>query len=1205
MGSLCTFCPCALPKNLILKTNTNFNLIINNAMKRIFFFLTALMTCLCTSAQGTPPDFSTEDAPAWYRVQFKTGSAYLTDKGLNANLQTATLTNSDEQQWQLIGTADNFVMKNKAGRYVNFSSGKYTASSKGVALKIVASTHGGSEDCWEIQRVGQEQSMNQWGGSGAGKALGEWTAGDANNPINFIPLSISKPEFSNETTEKWYFIQSKKGGTVLADNGVGTPILLAASDPIDEQLWKLVGDETSFQLVNKAGRYAIVSNKALGADEPNNGAACSNPIRSSETEYKGGYTLAESTSENYAPAWMIKPNRHSGGYFNCWGGAGEGCTIGLWTATGDDNNAFVFVDPDKMTYKDYKSVGIEGFIPENKLTLWYTQPATTARLFPGDRGYSNWMEYSLPIGNGQFGASIFGGIHKDEIQFNEKTLWSGRSSDVSAEYGDYENFGSVFAENLSEGFGYASTEAAQDYYRLLDLSNAIAKVSFKNNDKSITYNREYIASNPDGVVVARYTASEAGKLNLRFTMQSGKPGVKATTSYAEGEGNFSGKLETVSYNARFKVVPTGGEMTTGEDGITVRGADEILVILAGATDFDAYTTSYISGTAKLASKVQALVNDAAAKSWTELNNAHVADHKSFFDRCQFELAGTKNEMPTNELIDTYNNGNGANALMLEQLYFAYGRYLEIGSSRGVDLPSNLQGIWNNMSEAAWNSDIHSNINVQMNYWPAEPTNLSEMHVPFLNYIINMADSPQWKGYASKAGQSEGWTCYTENNIFGGCGSFMHNYVISNAWYCTHLWQHYRYTLDKEYLKKAFPAMWTCSRFWVLRLKLASDGTYECPNEYSPEHGPGAENGVAHAQQLVWDLFANTVAAAEILGEDAGVNSTQLAILKDRLEKLDKGLATETYDGSWGNAIPSGSELLREWKYSTFKSGENGHRHMSHLMCIYPFNQVTPSSPYFEAAVNSMKLRGDGATGWSMGWKINLWARVHDGDHARQILRNALAHSGGGAGVYYNLYDAHSPFQIDGNFGACAGVAEMLMQSHTDTIQILPALPTAWKEGEIKGLKAVGDFTVDIAWSAGKATRAIIVSNQGQPLVVSYKDIVGKNIYVNNTKVDVEANGTDIVTIPAAAKDVVVLDLDGTYDPVGIEKATAAAVNFKVDGRTVSIDNAKQVKVIDLAGRTIQSSTKSTFSVDEAAGKVVVLQITDKNGKVSAHKVVMK
>ncbi len=1016
---------------------------------------------------------------------------------------------------------------------------------------------------------------------------------------------MAQPIFSTNEAEQWYFIQFKRSGVVLADQGQGEAVLAVTADLIDAQPCKFVGTADNFQIINKLGHYAIISSQGLTAEEATLGGANAFPLRTSTTAYPAGFSLSESGSSTYSPAWVICPNDKSGVGLNQWGGTASGTSIGLWD-TSDDNDAIAFIDPDDMTYADYKSTGIEGYVPENKLTLWYTEPATTARLYAGGQGYSNWMEYALPIGNGQFGGSIFGGIQKDEIQFNEKTLWSGRSTDNSASYGDYENFGSVFAEDISETFGYASTSAAQDYYRQLDLTNATAKVSFKSPDKSITYTREYIASNPDGVIVAHYTANQSGKISLRFTLESGKPGVNATTTYADGGAGFSGKLETVSYNARLKVIPTGGTMTTGEDGITVRDADEVTIVLAGGTDFDPHTETYISGTAQLAANVQARINDAAAKNWAELLATHVADYKALFDRVSFDLANTRNAVTTNKLVDNYNNGNGADALMLEQLYFAYGRYLEIGSSRGVDLPSNLQGIWNNMSEPAWNSDIHSNINVQMNYWPAEPTNLSEMHLPFLNYIINMADSKQWKSYAQAAGQSRGWTCYTENNIFGGVGSFMHNYVIANAWYCTHLWQHYRYTLDRDFLKRAFPAMLSAAQFWLDRLKLDTDGTYVCPNEYSPEQGP-SEDGVAHAQQLVRDLLENTRAAINVLGSDATISDADLTKLDDRLAKLDKGLATERYTGAWGsnkNGVKTGDLLLREWKKSTYTAGQDGHRHMSHLMCVYPFNQVTPSSPYFQAAVNSMKLRGDGATGWSMGWKINLWARVLDGDHARTILRNALAHSNGGSGVFYNLFDSHAPFQIDGNFGACAGIAEMLLQSHTDTIQVLPALPTAWSDGSVSGLKAIGDFTVSTEWKDGKATLITVTSNQGTKSVLHYADIATALCTVNGTEQTLTATGNDLINIDVPAGTTLVFDLTKVSTGIQAAAGNEATISLSVNGRdiTLSGNDIARVKVTDLQGRVFHDTTQKSFRVSTACGKAAIVEAFAKNGAHNTFKV---
>ncbi len=350
-----------------------------------------------------------------------------------------------------------------------------------------------------------------------------------------------------------------------------------------------------------------------------------------------------------------------------------------------------------------------------------------------------------------------------------------------------------------------------------------------------------------------------------------------------------------------------------------------------------------------------------------------------------------------------------------------------------------------------------------------------------------------------------------------------------------------------------------------RVKLASDGTYEAPNEWSPEHGPESQNGVAHAQQLIYDLFGNTLEAISILGDDASISADDLSKLKDRFQKLDKGLATETYRGTWGtSALAVGSKIMREWKYSPYSAGENGHRHMSHLMCLYPFSQIEPGTELFDAAVNSMKLRGDGATGWSMGWKMNLWARALDGDHARKILNNALAHSNGGAGVFYNLFDSHAPFQIDGNFGACAGMAEMLMQSNSGTIRILPALPSAWTAGHITGMKAVGDVTVDIAWNNGEATRVKLTNNKGQMMRVLYKNLKKAKLYINDIPTEKEVGTDDTVSLSGANGTTYVFDFDGSYNPTGIASVkdadkTADSKAYNVGGQRVG-ENYKGVVI---------------------------------------------
>jgi len=1181
----------------------------NSMRKKFYLFLTALLALTGVRAQVVVPQFSTEDAPVWYTLEFKTGGHFLEDQGSGADLQTANAEEGDAQRWQLIGSRDNFLLKSKLGHYVGYGGSYFRATATAadaVALKLA---DGATEGTFELQRVGTTgKSMNQWGGTGVGAKLGEWDARDPNNPLWFNEVEASDPlyldpVFSTDEAETYFMLRFANGGNNLSEQGASQQAVVASPKNTNAQLWKFVGTADNFQLISRNGYYATVKQGTA-----TNGQT-GNMLSMQTTPDAAGFKIIATKNSTYAGAWEIQYNGISSQYntLNQWGGAQVGVSVGCWSA-GDGNNPLYLVNPASVELP-FEVEGISGYRPENDLTLWYTLPAGSTNA--ADR----WMEYSLPIGNGQFGASIFGGVACEEIQYNEKTLWSGTHADNGTEYGDYENFGSLLVSDVSRTFGYESETAVKDYYRQLDLTNATASVHFKSPDKSVAYTREYIASYPDKVVALRFAADKPGQISLHFAVAPGKPGLRATAQYADGEGFFGGKLETVSYNSRFRVVPTGGEMTTdARKGITVTGADEVLVVLAGATDFDAYAPTYVSGTDALAATVQTRVEEAARKGWSELYAAHVADYRRYFNRVDFCLDGAANTLPTDELVKQYakrTSGTEPYALMLEQLYFHYGRYLEISSSRGVDLPSNLQGIWNNSSEPAWNADIHANINVQMNYWPAEPTNLSEMHLPFLNYITNMATNhTEWAGYAHDAGQSRGWTCYTENNIFGGVGSFLHNYVIANAWYCTHLWQHYRYTLDKDFLKRAFPTMLSASQFWIDRLKLDGDGTYVCPNEYSPEQGP-TEDGVAHAQQLVAELFANTLAAIDVLGGEAEISAEDLSKLQDRYAKLDRGLATETYTGNWGgtvNGVKTGDVLLREWKTSNYTVGQNGHRHMSHLMCVYPFSQVTPGSPYFEAALNSMKLRGDASTGWSMGWKINLWARVLDGDRAHDILELALRHhSVGGGGVYYNLYDAHTPFQIDGNFGACAGIAEMLMQSHTDTIQILPALPAVWKDGHVSGLKAVGDFTVDVAWKDGKPTRATLTNHQGRPCYVKYPGLADVAVYVNGVGQEMEPGQSDVRLVSGQAGDIVVLDFDGTYEPAGVSNSRAdSRIGIAVKDRTVTVSgtDVAQVSVTDLGGRMLMQTSRRSFRLAAEAGQVVIVSVKRTDGTSDVQKVVL-
>jgi alpha-L-fucosidase 2 len=463
------------------------------------------------------------------------------------------------------------------------------------------------------------------------------------------------------------------------------------------------------------------------------------------------------------------------------------------------------------------------------------------------------------------------------------------------------------------------------------------------------------------------------------------------------------------------------------------------------------------------------ITAAAARSYDTLKASHLRDYQALFNRVVLNLDESTPTIPTNELQKSYNGGTYDP--FLDVLYYQYGRYLLISSSRGMALPANLQGLWNDSNDPPWQCDIHSNINVQMNYWPAEVANLPECHMVFLDYIYNEAmGHGSWKGLASATGNA-GWTIMVQNNIFG-YGDWKYTRP-ANAWYAMHLWQHYSYSQDKDFLSsRAYPVMKSACDFWISRLKTDSDGSLVAPGEWSPEQGPESEDGVTYAQTLIWDLFTNTIKASAILNEDA----TYRGNLQDKLDKLDKGLRV----GSWGQ--------LREWKY-TNDDRANTHRHISHLIGLYPGKQISPliDTKYSDAAKVSLDARGDVGPGWSRAWKIAVRARLFDGNHALTLVKNALQNAtvtvvdmANGGGAYENLLDAHPPFQIDGNFGATAGMTEMLLQSQLDQLVLLPAPPDAWPKGSVSGICAEGGFEVGIAWEQRKVTTATIKSKSGMP-----------------------------------------------------------------------------------------------------------------------------